>query len=218
MKTRKLRKFLMLLASALLLVSVTVGATVAYLTSTDSVTNTFTVGNVALTLDETNTDGKDGEGNANENEARDKANEYHLLPGQSYVKDPIVHVAANSENSYVFVKVVNGLAPIEEATSDEEGGYKNIEAQIIANGWTKLDNVDNVYYRSYAKSETVTNYTVFTKVQLKGEGLVNGPAGDGEISIDTYGEANITVTAYAIQAVGFDSANAAWTAGASEWN
>ena len=215
MKTRKLRKFLMLLASALLLVSVTVGATVAYLTSTDEVVNTFTVGNVGLTLDEANVDGKDADGNANTDVARDKANKYHLLPGQSYDKDPIVHVTANSEDSFVFVKVVNGLKDIEAASV--AGGYQNVEAQILANGWTKLDGVDNVYYRSYTKSENVANYPVFTKVQLKGEGLVNGTAGEGEISIDTYANANITVTAYAIQAAGFEgNANAAWTAGA--WN
>lgn len=215
MKTRKLRKFLLMLASAMLLVSVTVGATVAYLTDTDEVKNTFTVGNVGLTLDEANVDGKDADGNDNSSETRDKANKYHLLPGQSYDKDPIVHVTANSEDSFVFVKVVNGLKDIEAASVN--GGYQNIEAQIQANGWTKLSDVDNVYYRSYAKSENVTDYTVFTKVQLKGEGLVNGTAGEDEISIDGYANANITVTAYAIQAAGFNGdANAAWTAGA--WN
>ncbi|MDD6142535.1 MAG: SipW-dependent-type signal peptide-containing protein [bacterium] len=215
MKTRKLRKFLMLLASALLLVSVTVGATVAYLTAEDTVVNTFTVGKVGLTLDETNVDKKDAAGNDNPDVARDKANKYHLLPGQSYDKDPIVHVTANSENSFVFVKVVNGLKAIEAASV--VGGYQNVEAQILANGWTKLDGVDNVYYRSYTKSETVTDYPVFTKVQLKGEGLVNGTPGKDEISIDAYANANITVTAYAIQAAGFNGdANAAWTAGA--WN
>ena len=221
MKTRKLRKFLMLLASALLLVSVTVGATVAYLTSTDSVTNTFTVGNVAITLDEKDTDNDSNTADnvtAEDGTTRDKANKYHLLPGQSYDKDPIVHVVANSEDSFVFVKVVNGLAAIEEATSNEEDGYQNIEAQILANSWQKLSGVENVYYRKYTKdADKVVDYPVFTKVQLKGEGLVNGtPKGD-EISIDGYANANITVTAYAIQAAGFNGdANAAWAAGA--WN
>ena len=49
---RMLRKFLLLTSSALLLVSLTVGVTLAYLTDTDEVDNTFTVGNVAITLDE----------------------------------------------------------------------------------------------------------------------------------------------------------------------
>ena len=41
-KTHKMRKIMLALFSAMLLVCVTVGATVAYLTSTDEVVNTFT--------------------------------------------------------------------------------------------------------------------------------------------------------------------------------
>ena len=52
MNTRKLRKAILTLCSALLLVSLSVGITVAYLTSTDEVKNTFTVGQVKITLDE----------------------------------------------------------------------------------------------------------------------------------------------------------------------
>ena len=48
----KLRRILLTVCSAALLVCVTVGATVAYLTSTETVTNTFTVGKVDITLDE----------------------------------------------------------------------------------------------------------------------------------------------------------------------
>ena len=49
---KKLRRILLTVCSAALLVCVTVGATVAYLTSTETVTNTFTVGKVDITLDE----------------------------------------------------------------------------------------------------------------------------------------------------------------------
>ena len=56
MKNSKLRKVLLLACSAVLLVCLSVGATLAYLTSTDTVKNTFTVGKVAITLDEVNVD------------------------------------------------------------------------------------------------------------------------------------------------------------------
>ena len=57
MKNSKFRRILLLLACAVLLVSLSVGATLAYLTSTtETVTNTFTVGNVAITLDELDVD------------------------------------------------------------------------------------------------------------------------------------------------------------------
>ena len=65
------------------------GTTLAYLTSQDTVTNTFTVGNVEIKLDEAkaNTDGTLVEG-AN----RVKANSYKLIPGHTYTKDPMVTV------------------------------------------------------------------------------------------------------------------------------
>ena len=49
---KKTRKILLMAACAILLVCISVGATVAYLTDMKSVTNTFTVGKVAITLDE----------------------------------------------------------------------------------------------------------------------------------------------------------------------
>ena len=80
------RKALMLILCAALLVSATVMGTLAYLTSKDTVTNTFSVGKVAITLDELDVD------NSTEGENdRDKANAYHLLPGETYDKDPTVH-------------------------------------------------------------------------------------------------------------------------------
>lgn len=57
MKTKS--KALLLTLCAVLLVAASVMGTMAYLTSTDKVENTFTVGNVKITLDEAkvNTDG-----------------------------------------------------------------------------------------------------------------------------------------------------------------
>ena len=57
MKTKS--KALLLTLCAVLLVAASVMGTMAYLTSTDKVENTFTVGNVTITLDEAkvNTDG-----------------------------------------------------------------------------------------------------------------------------------------------------------------
>ncbi len=100
---------------AVLLVVASVMGTMAYLTSQDTVKNTFTVGNVKITLDEKDVD-KDQ--NTADNvtlptgEVRDKANKYHLIPGNTYVKDPTVHVDANSESCWLFVKLENGLKNI----------------------------------------------------------------------------------------------------------
>lgn len=122
MKT--VRKTLILAACAIMLVCATIAGTLAYLTAQVSVKNTFTVGNVAITMDETDVDNSTPGGND-----RDTENEYKLLPGQTYTKDPIIHVSATSEDCYVFVKVTNNISSV-EAT-----GNNTIAKQLEANGW-----------------------------------------------------------------------------------
>ena len=102
---KKAKKALAMLLCAALLVGGTIAGTVAYLTAkTDPVTNTFTAGNVAITLDEAEI-----VNGVETGDRTDEGNSYHLIPGETYKKDPTVHVAANSENSWIFVKVENGL-------------------------------------------------------------------------------------------------------------
>ena len=186
MKTRKLRKFLMLLASALLLVSVTVGATVAYLTATDEVVNTFTVGKVGLTLDETNVDKKDAAGNDNANVARDKANAYKLIPGSTYTKDPTVHIAADSENGVLFVEITNEIAAIE--------GDTKIAAQMTAKGWAPIAEGSNVYYYNKVVKAN-DDIVVFENFTIAGTVTKETLAG--------YNGKTVQVKAYLVQAEGF---------------
>lgn len=197
-------KALLVVACALLLVAASVFGTMAYLTSTDTVTNTFTIGKVEITLDEAKVDLN---GTAVSPDERVKNNSYKLMPGHSYTKDPTVHVDAASEDSWIFVKVENGIAAFEAATSSEEGGYKKIADQIVAKGWTALDGVAGVYYKSYDKSTTGANLVVFENFKMADN--ANEVNGWGNISADT---TKVTVTAYAVQKDGFENANAAWTA------
>ena len=196
MKTKS--KALLLTLCAVLLVAASVMGTMAYLTSTDEVQNTFTVGQVQITLDEKDTD------NSTPDADRDKANAYHLLPGNEYEKDPTVHVNAVSEDSWIFVKVENGIAAFEAATSTEENGYKSISDQITANGWTALNGVANVYYKPYTKSDTGSDLIVFSNFKIAD--TANDVQGWATLN------ATVNITAYAVQKDGFDTASAAWTA------
>ena len=122
------KRFVAILLCMTLVALAAIGATFAYLTSTDSVTNTFTVGNVKITLDEAKvtTDGTPVEG-----ADRVKANEYHLLPGHTYTKDPTVTVEEGSDLSYVRMKVTfnNAKAIIALCTDPEfaEDGPTGVE-------------------------------------------------------------------------------------------
>lgn len=192
---KKKTKALMLVLCAVLLVTASVLGTMAYLTSTEKVVNTFTVGKVAITLDEAQVN---PDGTAVTPAARVKQNAYHLLPGHTYTKDPTVHVQANSENSFIFVKVENGIANYEAGTT--------IAAQIAANGWTPLEGVANVYYKAYTKSAEITNLPVFGHFTIAD----NANAADSWNNFSA--ETNVTVTAYAVQTSGFNSETDAWNA------
>ncbi|MGN1334480.1 MAG: SipW-dependent-type signal peptide-containing protein [Anaerovoracaceae bacterium] len=191
MKTGK--KVFTLALCAVLLVVASVGLTVAYLTSTDDVTNTFTVGSVAITLDEAKVDVY---GVADTATARVKENTYKLIPGHTYTKDPTIHVGATSEDCWLFVKVENDILNIEAA------GDTTIASQLATNGWSSVSGATNVYaYRTTVSAQTDVH--VFRSFKLSGDADVSG-----------YGTATVKVTAYAVQADGFSTAAAAWTAAA----
>lgn len=199
----KARKILVSLAALALVAAISIGGTIAYLTSAEKVTNTFTVGHVQITLDEKKVD-VDGKEIANSN--RVHGNQYKLMPGHEYTKDPTVHFAAGSEASYIFVKVENGISGIEAATdTTNQNGYKTIADQIVANNWEALTGETGVYFKKVNANNgnTAIDYQVFANFKL---------ADDADTTNETenYAAKNITVTAYAIQADGFDTAAAAW--------
>ena len=188
MKMKTKRKALLLSLCAALLVVASVMGTMAYLTDSAEVKNTFSVGKVKIDLDETDVD------DSTPNADRDKANRYLLVPGQTYTKDPIVYVKPNSEDSWVFVKVVNGIAAYE--------GTPTIASQIVeTNGWTALDETKypGVYYKTYTKNPTEeVQYKVFETFTI----AENAMWPDNTT-------ANVNVTAYAIQMAGLENDPAA---------
>lgn len=188
MKTRT--KALLLVLSALLLIVSTVFATMAYLTSTAEVTNTFSVGNVTISMDEA----KVTEYGVVEGATRVTANTYKLIPGHTYTKDPTVVVEADSEKCYVFVRIVNEIATIESGTT--------IESQIATNGWTLLDGTTDVFYKVVDTSAADQKLVVFEEFTI----ATNAKVAD-------YLNKTIKVKAYAIQFDGFDgNVSGAWTA------
>ncbi len=184
-----LRRTLLTLSLVLVVAFAAVGGTIAWLTSvTGPVTNTFTVGDIKITLDEAKVDEY---GVAVEGADRVTANTYKLVPSHTYTKDPTVHVQANNEECYVYVKVVNGISEIEAATT--------IADQITAKGWTALTGESGVYYKTVSASATATDLVVFETFKLK-----------DDANVANYKDVQITVQAYAIQKDGSGTVNEAW--------
>lgn len=198
---KNIKRTLITVLAMLLVCVLSVSVTLAYLyDKSATVINTFSVGNVKITLDEADVDDSDDDGSTTD---RDTENNYKLVSGATLDKDPTVHVSKYSEESYVFVEVI---VDADVAAVLESTGEKSIAAQMTANGWTKLEG--NIY--SY--NTTVTglgkpadvDLPIFTTITVKSTAT-------GE-QLAAAADDDITITAYAIQADGLASASAAWEA------
>ncbi len=86
-KKNRAARTLLVVCMMLVVMVGSIAGTVAWLTAqTDPVTNTFTVGDINITLEETTTT-------------------YHIVPGVDIAKDPKVTVGANSEDCWLFVRI-----------------------------------------------------------------------------------------------------------------
>lgn len=208
-----MKKMIMAVVAIVLIVVISVSATFAYLTADDVVVNTFTVGKVAITLDEAdvNTDGSPVEG-----AERVKENSYKLLPGHTYVKDPMVTVKEGSEASYIKMTVTFSEAADLDAIFAPTGA----DLTSIFNGY---DSTTWIYKGNTEDATKDTRTYEFWYKDAVGapdadvalEALFDSITVPGTITneqLETIEGMKITVNAYAIQADGFANAEAAWAA------
>ena len=179
---KKAKKVLLLVLCAALLVGASVAGTVAYLTSSGSVTNTFTTGNVAIKLEEYDVDGQTGKQN---NNVVTELNDLELVPGRKIEKQPFITVDSDSEDCWLFVKVENGLG-----------------SAVSINGMENWENLGSGYYRYPEIVKAGAVIDVFTSVTCD--------AGLGKANMDALEGKQIVITAYAVQSEGV-SADAAFT-------
>lgn len=213
------------LVVALLAVGI-IGGTLAYFTDTDDATNTFTMGNVGITLTEPSYQGEEGV--------------LHVYPGQTIDKDPTIAVDEGSEDCWLIATVtISNKSDLYNLFKDTEveqnwglslaGNGKMVSGGIA--GWdvvgntdgdksgTMLENTDKtqkvfltyeeptgkdtIVYTFYFKNaqEAEASYKLFTSVNIPTI-IDNGDITDGTLSV--------TVNAYAIQEKGFSDVYTAW--------
>ena len=209
MKTKS--KILLLTLCAVALVAASVLGTLAYLTSTDEVQNTFTVGKVQIKLDEAEVDamGKPVEAS----NGRVKANSYKLLPGHTYNKDPMVTVLKDSESSYIKMTVTFSKAAELDAIFNPGANLISIFNGYDSANWIYKGNTEDTakntrtyefWYKETvaAPDADVALEPLFTSITVPG--TITGK------QLETIKGMTITVNAYAIQADGFADAADAW--------
>lgn len=212
--TKKSNRTLVLIICLVAMMCVTMFSTLAYLTDRESVTNTFTVGDVNITVDEAkvNTDGTPVVG-----ADRVIENKYHLIPGQTYTKDPTMTVLKNSEESYVRMIVkINCLKELDKifdpyagsVITSIFGGYDG--ATWVYKTETR-DTVNNTITYEFRYKETVKNSDADNTLKPLFESITL-PGAITKEQLETIKDLQIVVEGHAIQKVGFDNADAAWAA------
>lgn len=187
-------KALLVTGALTLAMSGAVGGTIAWLISrTDPVTNTFTYGDINITLTETDSGDNDGDPNTNT---------YDMVPGNTITKDPLVTVEADSEDCWLFVKL------------DKSDNFDTFMTYSVADGWIALEGNDGVYYREVDASEDEQAFEVIADNAVTvGDNItkemLNELDADGADNYPT-----LTVTAYAVQRdadiEAIDSVEEAW--------
>ena len=209
------KRFVAILLCVTLVALAAIGATFAYLTDTKTVDNTFAMGNVKITLDETNVNDPTGD--------RVTSNAYSVYPGAVVTKDPIVHnVGANAAYIRATVNVSNWMNLCAAYYPDfketfPNDGYKaalNLLVGELGEGWSVV---------GVEAGDTFTIGQFDAKFILKYDGklaagenttamfqTVTIPAGIDNANTDSFKE--VKVVAQAMQADGFDTWEAAFAA------
>ena len=227
---KKAKKILTLVACAVLLVCISVGATIAYLQAQDTVTNTFTVGDIKIKLDEAEIKDYNAETNrydaVDDSTKRVEANTYKMTPGIYMAKDPTVTVETGSDRAYIralvtieYLSAADSVIPADFFTAWVQG-YDQSTWMPANMTVTKDDKdteatTDDITTRTYElrykemvnaleATEDVVLTDIFTGIQL--------PATLSNEDMATLADMKITVVAHAIQADGFENAAAAWDA------
>ena len=194
-----MKKKITAIALVVCLVAVAVvGGSLAYFTDKDNATNTFTVGNVDITLTEPEWD------------AALEEDEFAatLIPSRVIAKDPTITVAENSQRAYTFLKVelsndfaklLADYAVAKNIDLTTEAGQKALIAAWFSSEVNpkimKLEG-NSVILGVLSAKDPGLSVTYFNAVTV--------PADVKGEMINANGNYKIEVTAYAIQAEGFE--------------
>lgn len=223
------KKTLIMALCALMVISTAAIGTIAFLTDTHTVKNVFTVGGVDITLEETvvNPDGTPVE----PGETTDQGNQYHLIPGCSYTKDPTMTVVAGSEEAYVRMlvtitdikavkKFIPGFNPGDHVTGHDgtkwvyEGVEENVQVTIPGDGGLTGMTTANVYEFRYF--ETVSGKNAAGEDEEKVlEPLFASFTVPGHLTgeeMESLKDVQIWVRGEAIQKATFETDDDAWAA------
>lgn len=210
-KKSKKKGFVTLLVSGVLAATLCMGGVFAYLTATDSVTNNFGfTDSHSIEVLEPNWDTTD----ADDNGIPDAAD--NVLPGQTISKDPQVKNLKDFD-AYMFIEVSVPTLSMQLEGDDAPVPHELLSYSVNA-GWTEQGTgtydadtgmTKHTYLYDTAVAGQATTASVFDEVTTAN--YANGQIGANALQ-------SLTVDGHSIQALGFDTAAAAWAAYGAQSN
>jgi len=164
---------------ALLIATTSILGTLAYLTDSEEVTNTFTMGKVSIILNEAKVD-ENGQKDPSGARTTD-GNAYKMIPGMTYVKDPTMTVEKGSAEAYVRMLVkINCYKELQEIFNNQflpQNFVKDWDDTVwVSTRVVDVDTTANVAtyefrYWEAVKADTadVTLEPLFTEFTVPGE-------------------------------------------------
>lgn len=185
-----MKKRILTVALVVALLATCFGGTLAYLKDSEAQTNTFTTGNVLISLDEAVVE-KNAEGNlvAKGEERTEDEQSYHLFPAMTVTKDPTITVDTASENAWIAAKITfAGYNAYALLSGGEMFDTDTEDVEVVQNG-----NV--VYVYAKAIQAAGTELVLFDTLTV--------PTDWDNTEMALINNMTITVEAYGVQANGF---------------
>jgi len=201
-------KSVFLMLALVLVLGCTIGGTLAWLTAkTNDVENTFVAGQIgALKLEE-----------EADQITTEVGNQFIVVPGVDITKDPKVTYTPTTADgtvpvdAYVFVKLT-GIGQNKwtwNATASQyeiKSGNNVVMSFKIADGWTAVPNVSDVYYKTSTGNTGLTDDAIIKDNKITVSHLIT----EDDVTTVATAADKLTFTAYAIQQQGFESVTDAW--------
>ncbi len=188
------KKAIVAVVALVLVLCCAMGGTLAWLVdSTTEVKNTFTYGDINISLWEHELN-KDGLTLSTNVFTGKEQTGFKMIPGNKIEKDPTVTVKADSEASWLFVKIV------------ESDNFDNFMTYGVASGWTQLTVdaegnaiTDLIYWREVDASNEQQAFEVLADNEVSVRGTVTKDNLNALDANDTSNYPTLTFTAYAVQ-------------------
>lgn len=189
-----MKKRILTVALVVALLATCFAGTYAYLQDSKAQTNTFTTGNVLISLDEAKVEKDEATGNlVAKKDAEGKVErttadqEYKLFPGMTVTKDPTITLVDGSEDAWVAAKV----------TFTYRDAYKLLSGGVLETDAVDVVQDGNVVYVYVKTAQTKDSNPIVLFDTLK------VPADWGNTEMGLLNNMTIDVRAFAVQKHGF---------------